>query len=558
MTLLINCLTWFAAAAFTVVALPAYASNDAPIDEQRPNVLFVIVDDLNDYLGTFGGHPQSKTPNIDRFAEQATQFSNAHTNVPVCSPSRSSLFTGVYPHDSRDFGWTRLKKQHVLKNNKTFLQQFRENGYQMYGTGKLLHHNDLKYWHEWGVEERINYGPHAYDGNKIVGHPSVPEPFRSINIVDGSFAPLTDVPTFDNNTKIKRQPGWGYPFKGFRYVSEDDRDLLPDEQHALWAVNKLKQLEQQDSNSPFFMGVGFVRPHTPLYAPQRFFDMFPLESIELPNIKTGDIDDTFFKDNYPMTQMGLAYFKALQDSYPDDDLGLKKVIQAYLACIAFMDEQFGLVMDALNSSKFNDNTIVVFTSDHGWQFGEKDYLYKNSPWEESTKIPMLWRVPGKTIAGHKVQQPVSLIDIYPTFIELATLTGSNARNKNAGPMGGHSLVPLMQPSSTDQWQGPQGALTIMGVGIDQPIEGLAVGTNPKALWHVAVIKDLPQHYVWKNTYSYRTERWRYIRYKDGQEELYDHESDPFEWHNLAADKNHQQQKQQLQQQMIALIEKHQS
>jgi iduronate 2-sulfatase len=388
----------------------------------------------------------------------------------VCQSSRNSLFTGVYPHVSKDFGWTPLTKQHVLKHNKTFLQLFRENGYQMLGTGKLLHKNQKKLWHEWGVPERINYGPHAFNGNKIVGHPSVPEPFRSINIVDGSFAPLTDVPKFDlsSTDKVKHAPGWGYPFAPFKYIDEDNRDRLPDEQHAIWASNKLKALAKNNSKQPFFMGIGFVRPHTPLYAPKRFFDMFPLETIQLPTIKKNDLNDSFFKDNYPMTQMGLAYFKALQDSYEDDDEGLKKVIQAYLACIAFMDEQVGVVLDTLNNSNLKDNTIVVFTSDHGWQFGEKDYLYKNSPWEESAKIPMLWKVPGISEANLKVQQPVSLIDLYPTFIELANLQGTNIKSKGAAPLGGHSIVPLLSSkinmNTAKQWQGPKGALTVMGVG----------------------------------------------------------------------------------------------
>lgn len=532
-------------------------ADDKPLDTglNKPNVLFIIVDDLNDYLGTFGGHPQSNTPNIDALAAMSTQFTNAHTNVPVCSPARSSLFTGVYPHRSKDFGWTRLDQQHVVKHNKTFLELFRENGYQMFGTGKLLHQNNLKFWDEWGVPEKINYGPHAFNGNKIVGHPSVPEPFRSINIVDGSFAPLTDVPTFnlDKNATLKHPAGWGYPFAPFRYVSEDDRDRLPDEQHAIWASKKLKQLEQNNNQQPFFMGVGFVRPHTPLYAPKRFFDMFPLETLQLPNIKQSDIDDTPFKDNYPMSQMGLSYFKALQDSYVDDEEGLKKVIQAYLACIAFMDEQLGIVIDALNDSKFKNNTIVVFTSDHGWQFGEKDYLYKNSPWEESTKIPMLWKVPGMSVAGLKVDQPISLIDIYPTFQELANLQGSFANAKGAGRLGGYSIAPLLNDTSPQDWQGPEGALTIMGVGIDEPIEGLAVGTNPQALWHVKVIKDLPDEYIWQQTYSYRTKDWRYIRYKDGQEELYNHKSDPFEWHNLALTQQYQPLKKELLQQMTNII-----
>ncbi|NQY35721.1 MAG: sulfatase [Alteromonadaceae bacterium] len=541
---------------------------------EQPNVLFIIVDDLNDYLGAFGGHPQSKTPNIDALAAQSVQFTNAQTNAPVCQSSRNSLFTGVYPHHSKDFGWTPLTKQHVLKHNKTFLQLFRENGYQMFGTGKLLHSNQKNLWHQWGVPERINYGPHAFNGNKIVGHPSVPEPFRSINIVDGSFAPLSDVPKFANfnkksdlsaTDKVKHAPGWGYPFAPFKYIDEDSRDRLPDEQHAIWASNKLTEIAASKSKKPFFIGVGFVRPHTPLYAPKRFFDMFPLETIQLPTIKANDIKDTPFKDNYPMTQMGLAYFKALQDSYQDNDEGLKKVIQAYLACIAFMDEQVGVVLDALNNSNLKDNTIVVFTSDHGWQFGEKDYLYKNSPWEESAKIPMLWKVPGKSDAGLKVAQPISLIDLYPTFIELANLQGSTSKLKGAAPLGGHSIVPLLSlklkstvanklsTETNKQWQGPQGALTVMGVGIDKPIEGLAVGTNKQALWHVKVIKDLPDEYIWQQTYSYRTQNWRYIRYKDGQEELYDHRVDPYEWHNLALTEQHKKVKADLFQQMSEII-----
>ena len=167
--------------------------------ESKPNVLLIMVDDLNDYQGAFGGHPQALTPNIDRLAETGTRFNNAHTNVPVCSPSRNSLFTGIYPHKSRDFGWTPHFKQHVLKNHKTFIELFKENGYKTFGTGKLLHTNVRSYWDAWGVPEHINYGPHAYSGidkkrKRLMGHSSVPEPFRSINVVDGSFAPLSDTP----------------------------------------------------------------------------------------------------------------------------------------------------------------------------------------------------------------------------------------------------------------------------------------------------------------------------------------------------------------------------
>ncbi|WP_211093274.1 sulfatase [Flammeovirga agarivorans] len=533
----------------SVLAINSYCS--AQNTQDKPNVLFIIVDDLNDFEGKFGGHPQAKTPNIDKLADSGVTFNNAQTNVPVCQPARNSLFTGVYPHDSRDFGWTPRKQQYVVKNNKTLFELFRENGYALYGSGKLLHKNDKKLWDEWGVPERINYGPHAYNGEKIIPHPSVPEPFRSINIVDGSFARLSDVPQFDS-TKTTLNPGWGYPKKEFRYVNDEDRDLFPDEQHANWAVEKIKELEKSGSNEPFFMGIGFVKPHTPLYAPDKYFDMFPLEDLKLPVIKKGDADDSFFKDNYPMSQMGLKYYKALCDSYEDDEEGLRKVIQAYLACIAFMDDQVGKVMDALDQSKFAENTIVVFTADHGWNFGEKDYLYKNSPWEESARIPMIVRYPKSQKTGSEVDQPVSLIDIYPTLKDMCQLEGSTKLNDNAAALGGYSFAPFMTDKNAT-WEGPEGALTVMGVGISEPIEGLAVSTNPQALWHIKVLKDLGQEFILQQTYSYRTKDFRYILYKDGQEELYDHRKDPYEWKNVEAKKSYAKVKAELKRQMFDII-----
>ncbi|MCP4046148.1 MAG: sulfatase [Gammaproteobacteria bacterium] len=551
---LITLFTSLALLSLLVTSQEGKASDQAASLPEQPNFLFIMVDDLNDYLGTFGGHPQAHTPNIDQLAASGMQFSNAHTNVPLCSPARSSLFTGVYPHVSRDFGWTRLEKQATLKHNRTFLELFRDSGYQMLGTGKLLHNNSKEYWDEWGVPTRINYGPHAWDGNKIVGHPNVPEPFRNINVVDGSFAPLSDVPQFDNSGPVKHTPGWGYPSGTFHYVSEDDRDRLPDEQHATWAAEHIAQLDQSDDSKPFFLGVGFVRPHTPLYAPKRFFDMFPLDEIQLSEILPGDADDTGFKANYPESQMGLRYYQALMESYENDEEGLKKIIQAYLACIAFVDEQVGIVIDSLDRSGLRDNTIVVFTSDHGWNFGEKDYLYKNSPWEESTRIPLLVRVPGYTVPGSSSDQPVSLVDLFPTLRELARLNGEPRKSAEAGDIGGHSLVPLLRDETINSWEGPDGVLTVMGAGINEPIEGLAVRFNPQAPWHIRVLQALPDSYVWQQTYSWRTRNWRYIRYPGGQEELYDHRNDPYEWHNLANQTDHIGIKSHLKQQMVDMID----
>ncbi|MEM7110774.1 MAG: sulfatase-like hydrolase/transferase, partial [Bacteroidota bacterium] len=262
----------------------------------QPNVLFIVVDDLNDYAGSFGGHPQVKTPNIDKLAASGIVFTNAHTNAPICVPSRNSLFTGVYPHKSQDFGWEKVWEQATLKHNKTLFELFRENGYTVMGSGKLLHFNDQQYWDEWGVD--INdYGPFAFNGFETVGHPSVPEPFRSIGRVNGGFAPLSDIPTFPDSISKGNPTGWAYrggDDEFLNYTDDEHRDLMPDEMHALWAANRLREMDQGSLDQPFFMGVGFVRPHTPLYAPKRFFDLYPLDDLVLSEILEDDANDTYY------------------------------------------------------------------------------------------------------------------------------------------------------------------------------------------------------------------------------------------------------------------------
>lgn len=498
---------------------------------QKPNVVFIIVDDLNDYEGAFGGHPQVRTPNIDKLAKSGITFTNAHSNCPVCAPSRNSLFTGVYPFESKDFGWTALKDQPVLKNNKTLMELFAENGYHVMGSGKLLHHHRKDMWHEWGVNIN-NYGPIAYNGIEPVGHPSVPEPFRSIGPIDGSFAPLSDVPVFPDSISKGNKTGWLYT-RGkndfLEYTDEDNRDLMPDEMHAQWAAKRIREMDAENSDKPFFMGIGFVRPHTPLYAPKKYFDMFPLDKIELSPIKPGDADDTHYKNIYPAEEKGLRYYRTLKESYGGNaETGLKHFLQAYLACIAFVDEQIGKVVDAVNNSKFRDNTIIVLIADHGWQIGEKDYLFKNSPWEEITRIPFIMKTPGfKT--GEKTEHPVSLIDIFPTLTELCALKGDNRKNELGGKPGGFSLKPFLENPASEKWEGPNGALLMLGVGLNKT--------------------DAP-----KQTYSYRTKEWKYILYMDGSEELYHNSVDLYEWENLADNEKFVTKKEELNQEMMAIIQ----
>ncbi|MDH3322127.1 MAG: sulfatase-like hydrolase/transferase, partial [Flavobacteriaceae bacterium] len=200
---------------------------------------------------------------------------------------------------------------------------------------------------------------------------------------------------------------------------------------------------------------------------------------------------------------------------------------AYLACVAFVDEQIGIVIDALEDSKFNENTIVVFTSDHGWQMGEKEYLFKNSPWEESARIPLVIKTPGNK-AGSKVKHPVSLVDLYPTLVDYCNLKGDHKINENGGELGGYSLRTLIENPKSKKWEGPNGALTLVGnYGNTIPLE--------------------------KQNFSYRTEHWRYIVYSNGQEELYDHKNDPYEWKNVASDKKCKKIKKQLAAEMKQII-----
>ncbi|MEO1012499.1 MAG: sulfatase [Bacteroidota bacterium] len=514
-----------------------FTSCEHESERKPPNVLFIIVDDLNDYTGAFGGHPQVKTPEMDKLAASGISFTNAHCNAPICVPSRNSLFTGVYPHNSRDFGWEKVFEQPTLKNNKTLFELFRENGYKIMGSGKLLHFNNMDYWDEWGVD--INdYGPFAFNGKETVGHPSVPEPFRGIGAVNGGFAPLSDVPTFHDSISGGNKTGWAYrggDDKFLDYVDEDNRDLMPDELHAQWAAKRIQEMDDAKFDQPFFMGIGFVRPHTPLYAPKRFFDMYPVEDLELTDILVDDAADTHYasvysKDFHHSRNKGPKYYKYIKESYDGDaELGLKHFLQAYLACISFVDEQIGLVVDAIDKSRFRDNTIIVFVSDHGWQMGEKDYLFKNSLWEESTRIPYIIRTPD-IIKAAKVDHPVSLIDIYPTLVDLCGLKGDNRKNESGAKLDGFSVKPFLENPETNEWKGPDGVLTMLGNGLHQ--KG-----------------------VFDQSYTLRTKDWRYILYLDGSEELYHDKIDPYEWENLASNPEYRNKKAELKNSLMERIKK---
>lgn len=488
----------------------------------RPNVVLIVCDDLNDFEGVFGGHPQARTPSIDRLAGTGVAFRRAYSNAPVCAPSRASFLTGLYPWTSGNLFWAEWFKNPVLSNSKTLMENFRANGYRVVGSGKLFHHFRADDWDEF--PNKADYGPIAHDGKNRVAHPSVPLPFGSIGPIDGSFGPLSDVPFGGKDGAGWIYGGWGKRAEPFNYVSETDRSLTPDERNAQWAAARIDKFSKDKDERPFFLAVGFIRPHTPMHAPKKYFDMFPLESVRIPVIKADDAADTHFLDVYTREQKGIRYFDLLKKSYPTTEAGLRAFTQAYLACVAAVDDCIGTVVDAIDRNPaLKDNTVIVLTSDHGFNIGQKDYLFKNSPWEESTRVPLVIRAPGVAKPGGVAGQPVSLVDIYPTLVDLCALEGDTRKNEQGKALDGYSMKPLLANPESGKWDGPASAISMIYAGED------AKNAQTKA----------EQDALTNQQWSVRSERWRYILYNNGAEELYDHQSDPHEWTNLAADPEHE-------------------
>ena len=303
--------------------------------KKNPNVLFILCDDLNDAINGMGGHPQAKTPNIDRLLNQGMQFSNAHANATLCGPSRASLLTGTYPYTNKVLrNGQKLRKSPVITEAVSIFQHFKNNGYEMYGTGKLFHCGEQE-WDSFDHSTQLghDYGPWPAGWK---GHSALPEPIGD-RLFSG-FAPLSQIP----------EGGWTKDGKTpFVYNGENDRDLMVDEISANWAVDVLSQKHGE----PFFLGFGISRPHTPFYAPQKYFDMFPLENIELPPYLKDDLDDcseSLIKvGDFCGAQWAFGHREYEDVMKAGGEVLLKKWIQAYLACVAFVDDQIGKVLDAL-------------------------------------------------------------------------------------------------------------------------------------------------------------------------------------------------------------------
>jgi len=434
--------------------LPAYRTWGR--SRSKPNILFMCIDDLNDWIGCLGGHPDVKTPHLDRLAARGVLFTNAHCSAPACNPSRASLMTGILPSTSGVYHnpnpW---RHSAALKDAVTLPQHFMAHGYRAIGGGKIYHgaFPDPPSWQ-------------AYFPSQTKNKPDDPMP---------KDRPLNGIPRtahFD----------WGP-------VPVAD-EAMGDWQVADWAIGELKKKH----DSPFFLGCGFFRPHLPWYVPQQYFDLYPVDKITLPNIKENDLDDVPPLGKKMAKPQG-DHRKVLQHKQ------WRKAVQGYLASITFVDTCVGRVLDAFDASDYRDNTVIVLWSDHGWHLGEKLHWRKFALWEEATHNVMMMVAPGVTQPNQRCAHPVTLLDIYPTLIELCSL-------EKKPELQGRSLVPLLK--------------------------------NPSAAWdHPA----LTTH--GRNNHSLRTERWRYTRYSDGTEELYDHNRDPLEWTNLAGDPQYAEQKQKL-------------
>jgi choline-sulfatase len=411
---------------------------------KHPNVLFIAIDDLNDWIGCLGGHPDVKTPNLDRLARRGVLFTNAHCSAPACNPSRASLMTGILPSTSGVYHnpqpW---RKSPALSNAVTIPQHFMAHGYSAVGGGKIYHGGfpDPPSWQDYFPSQKKN-------------KPDDPMPPNR---------PLNGIPNtahFD----------WGP-------VDVPDGEM-GDSQVADWAIKQLQKRHEK----PFFLGCGFFRPHLPWYVPTKYFDMYPPDRVTLPNVNENDLDDVP-PIGRKMANPGKDHKKVIEYKQ------WRKAVQGYLASISFVDTCVGRVIDAFDKSPYTDNTIIILWSDHGWHLGEKLHWRKFSLWEEATHNVLMAVVPGITKPGQRCPRSVNMVDIYPTLIELCGLTAKPE-------LEGRSLLSLLKNPNA-KWDRP--ALTTHG----------------------------------RNNHSLRTERFRYIRYSDGTEELYDHRNDELEWNNLA-------------------------
>ena len=422
----------------------------------KPNVLFIAIDDMNDWTTLFDEGNPIQTPNLKRLAARGTFFSRAYCASPGCNPSRTAIMTGYRPTTSGVYG-NRTPWAEIMPDTVTIPKYFELNGgYATRGAGKIFHH---------GVT-----------GKEPKGKPAFQEFFKKLDI---------------------RGPGAGKNYNGYK----------PDQNPRLgkiafdWGVHDQKMIDddmceyveaqmEKSWDKPIFLAAGIFNPHLPFYAPQETFDRYPFESLRMPPMPKGDLDDV---GEMARRMVRKEYW--IWDNTTNQSRGapgsLPSMVQAYQAATDYADQMVGRLLDKLDATGMAENTIIVLWSDHGYHLGDKETAVKFTLWEKANRVPFIIVAPGITIPGTRIEQPVGLIDIYPTLLELAGLPPK-------GDNDGLSLVPLLK--------------------------------NPDGKWvRPALMNEGP------GNHAVRSERWRYIRYNTGDEELYDHRNDPWEHTNLASD-----------------------
>ncbi|MEK7407970.1 MAG: sulfatase [Acidobacteriota bacterium] len=437
------------------------ASVAAAAPRARPNVFMIIVDDMNDWVGCLGGYPAVRSPHIDRLAASGILFSDAHCAAPLCNPSRTALFTGLSPATSGIYNNEQLWRP-ALPGVLTMPEYFKRHGYYVAGAGKVFHHvvgfNPPEQWDEFQLQ-----------------------------VFDDPWYRRTE--WYPWVKKIPAPPG--HPFNGLKnFPGEFDWGVLPKPEREygdMAAVELAERFLARQHDKPFFLATGLWHPHIPMFAPQHYFDLYPEPAVRLPEAPEDDLDDV------PAVGREFAAFRRQEHERIVREGKWREAVRAYLASISFADAMVGRLVAALDASPHAANTILVFWSDNGWHLGEKKHWHKSTLWQRSTHVPLILRAPGARAAGKPRKQPVSLLDLYPTLVELCGLPANKA-------LEGTSLAPLLR--------------------------------DPAARRKPAVITYLP------NNHAVCTERWRYIRYRDAGEELYDRLADPNEFRNLAADPRH--------------------
>ncbi len=459
---------------FLLIAFDCVAPSLSAADKQ-PNVLFLISDDLNNMLGCYGD-PKAKTPNIDRLAARGVRFDRSYCTFPLCGPSRNSMLTGLYPNSTGILANSQIFRQ-TIPSQHSLSQSFRLSGYFAARIGKLYHYNVPNSIGTNGHDDpgswELELNPAGVD--RMEHHPDI------FSLTPGQFGGTLS---------------WLASPKSDQYHTDG---LMAED--ANWVLERCAKRKDR----PFFLAVGFFRPHTPYVAPKEpYFGWYPeMEMRVVANVK---------EDQSDIPAAGLASYKKEQDQLTDDLR--RQSLQAYYASISFMDAQVGRVIDSLDRLGLADNTIIVFTSDHGYHTGEHGLWQKMSLFEESSRVPMLIVAPGVAAKGGVAKSPVSHIDLFPTLTELCGV-------KAPSNIQGQSLVPMLKDSNV---VGRGWAITQVTRGAVGP----RAAQNPNA-------KDKSFF-----GYSLRTPRWRYTEWDEGNQgrELYDHDKDPLEQTNLAMKPEH--------------------